>query len=243
MVSPIELPNVNDVVYQVLREKILQGELATGQQLNLRELETQLAVSRSPLKMALARLQAEGLVTIHPRRGTYVTQFDATDIAECFEIRIALEAQALRSAFEPQNAATIQTALELLAEMDSYFSVENTWMGEVADFMELDRKMHLALVAFSRNNRLQKYYMDANLQGYIAIMGSNFHYEDVLKTQHEHRAIAQALTGRDTDALLLAARGHLEGAKARALRRLAYGETVSATQAQNAAEGMIEGDA
>ena len=76
---------------------ILQGDFATGQQLRLSELESKLGISRSPLKAALARLQAEGLVTIHPRRGTYVTEYDThTILKNALNCVLVLEAQALR---------------------------------------------------------------------------------------------------------------------------------------------------
>ncbi|NWF70801.1 MAG: GntR family transcriptional regulator [Chloroflexi bacterium] len=217
---PIQLPSVADVVYDVLRKQILHGHLVPNQQLNLNKLESELAVSRTPLKMALARLQNEGLVEIHPRRGTYVTQFREVDIRECFELRIALEAQALRHTFAPHNSALRQEIMALFITMDGYFASEADWLEQLIDYMDMDRAAHVKIVQLSGNARMQQAYEHANVQGYIAIMGTRFTYADVQKTQAEHREILSALQSGQLEPLLAAARAHLENAGQRAVLRL-----------------------
>lgn len=218
--TPIQLPNVATVVYERLRHQILGGTLRPGQQLNIREIETQLHVSRTPLKLALERLQVEGLVTIHPRRGTYVTIFSPQDLRECFEIRIALEAQALRATFEPQNRDRLDELISLFTRMDTYFRSETSWLDELVEFMDCDRIAHVLMIEMSGNARMKELYEYANVQGYIAVFGMRFSYSDTLQTQSEHRAIAAALQSRDREALLHAARLHLERAGLRAVQRL-----------------------
>lgn len=220
MLPPIRLPNVTDVVYDVLRRKIIDGNFAPGQQLNLKKLEDQLDVSRTPLKSALARLQTEGLVSVHPRRGTYVMEYEKRDIEECFEVRIALEAQALRHAFEPRNKDKLQEIIRLLEGMSTYYQDENTWQEQTSDFMIYDRMLHIQFMELSGNERMKQLYDYVNVQGYIAIMGSKFTYPDVLKTQAEHHAICEALLAHDLPALLEAARDHLQSAGQRAVYRL-----------------------
>jgi len=70
--QPVSLPKLNDVVYELLRERILRYDFAPGQRLDLPELEAMLQISRTPLKNALTRLEVEGLVEVQPRRGTFV---------------------------------------------------------------------------------------------------------------------------------------------------------------------------
>lgn len=218
--TPIQLPSVSDVVYDILRKQILHGHWLPNQQLNLSRLENELAVSRTPLKVALARLQNEGLVQIHPRRGTYVTQFTEADIRYCFELRIALEAEALRSAFEPRNQVLSEEIRQHFTLMQGYFRSEANWLDENIAFMDLDRSVHLKIVQLSGNPRMLRPYEHANVQGYIAVMGTRFHYSDVLKTQAEHDHILQALNKSDLNMLLGAARHHLESAGERAILRL-----------------------
>jgi DNA-binding GntR family transcriptional regulator len=222
--SPIQLPNVSAVVYDVLRHQILSGALLPGQQLNIREIETQLDVSRTPLKLALERLQVEGLISVHPRKGTYVTTFSSKDLQECFEVRIALEAQALRHAFAPANQGRLAHIISLLDDMDAYFRDEATWLDELIPFMDCDRVAHVLMIALADNARFNDIYERANVQGFIAVMGTHFTYGDTCHTQAEHRAINAALRAKDLDTLLRAAREHLEQAGARALQRLSERE-------------------
>lgn len=225
--TPIQLPNVATIAYEQLRRQILGGVLRPGQQMNIREIETQLHISRTPLKLALERLQVEGLVQIHPRKGTYVTTFSAQDLRECFEIRIALEAQALRAAFEPHNRARLDELIALFDQMDSAFRHEDTWLDELIAFMDCDRIAHVLMIEMGGNARMKEIYEHANVQGYIAVLGTRFSYADTLQTQSEHRAIAAALHARDCDSLLDAARQHLERAGQRAVLRLTQGEAQS----------------
>ncbi len=218
--NPIQVPNVSQAVYDVLRDNILKGRFVPGQQLNLRDLEEQLAVSRTPLKIALERLQIDGLVSVHPRKGTYVTTFDATDIRECFQMRIALEAEALRHVFAPHNRELLRYLIGQFDEMDTYFHDENTWLAELIPFMDIDRSAHHNIVSLADNARMVEAYERANVQGFIAMMGTRFFYADTLRTQSEHREINAALRSGSLNQVLEAARHHLEGAGERALRRL-----------------------
>ncbi|RMF80116.1 MAG: GntR family transcriptional regulator [Chloroflexi bacterium] len=224
MLSPIELPSVSDVIYRELKQRILNREFSPGQKLNLNQLEAQLDVSRTPLKSALARLQIEGLVEIHPRRGTYISEFSKQDIVECFELRIALEAQTLRYAFADDNQALLAQILRLLDEMESYFPEEANWLEQLPDYMERDRLLHRHFIELAHNSHIMQAYERANVQGYIVIMGGKFRYADTRKTQAEHREIANALQARDLPQLLTAARNHLEQACERAVHRLAEQE-------------------
>jgi DNA-binding GntR family transcriptional regulator len=172
-------------------------------------------------------LQTEGLVQIHPRRGTYISRFSARDIRDCFELRMALEAQALRCAFEARNAGLAQEIIDLFVEMDGYFQSEREWLAQNPDYMRLDQAAHIKMVQFSSNSRLLQAYENANVQGYIAVMGSRFAYADVLKTKAEHLNILKALRARDLNKLLHTARLHLERAGERAVIRLTQEDDAS----------------
>ncbi len=224
--SPIQVPNVNQVVYEVLRGNILSRRFAPGQQLNLRDLEEQLEVSRTPLKIALERLQIDGLISVHPRRGTYVTTFDATDIKECFQARIALEAEALRHIFAAHNREMLRYLIGQFDEMDTYFAHEVTWLDELIPFMDIDRSAHHNIIALANNTRMVEAYERANVQGYIAIMGTKFVHADTLRTQSEHREMNVAFKNGEVNHVLEAARYHLEGAGERALHRLTGKDSV-----------------
>lgn len=216
----IQLPSVASVVYDVIRREILHGRLAQNQQLNLNRLGQQLGVSRTPLKMALSRLLEEGLVDIHPRRGTYVKTFSESDIRECFDLRIALEAHALRRAFEPENAGLLGEIIDLFLRMENYFTSAETYIDSMITFMDMDRAAHVKIAELSGNSRIVQTYERTNVQGYIGLMGSRFEFADTLTTRGEHHLILQALQACDLNVLLEAAREHLKRAGERAVFRL-----------------------
>ena len=98
----------SDRAYSVLREQIIDGELAPGTLLAEVEQSTRLGVSRTPLREALSRLAADGLVATHSGRGVVVTDVPLARIAELFEVRSALEEQAARLAARRRDPAMFE---------------------------------------------------------------------------------------------------------------------------------------
>lgn len=99
-----------DTVSAVLRSQILKGELAEGEPLRQDSIAERFNTSRVPVREALRQLEAEGLVTFHPRRGACVTALEPADVLEMFDIRLALEAHALRLAVPNMTHADFDTA-------------------------------------------------------------------------------------------------------------------------------------
>ena len=83
-------------VFQVLRQGIIDGELPGGTQLKQDEISAALNVSHIPVREALRRLEAQGLVTIHPNRGASVTKLNRDDLLGMMEVRATLAAMQFR---------------------------------------------------------------------------------------------------------------------------------------------------
>ena len=98
----------SEKAYALLREEILDGELAPATVLGEVEQSTRLGVSRTPLREALSRLAAEGLVATHSGRGVVVTELPLESIGELFEVRSALEEQAARLAARRRDRAVFE---------------------------------------------------------------------------------------------------------------------------------------
>src|SRR3954468_2429641 len=88
------LPSLAEVAYQQVREAILCGALEAGQSLGQEDIASRIGTSRVPLREALQRLEAEGLVMLRPRRGYVVTSLDPEEIQDIFDIRMMLEERA-----------------------------------------------------------------------------------------------------------------------------------------------------
>jgi GntR family transcriptional regulator, rspAB operon transcriptional repressor len=98
----------SETAYQLLRDEIIQWKLEPGTPLGEVETSLRLGVSRTPLREALSRLIAEGLVRTGPGRTAVVTSLSRSDIVELFELREALETQSARLAARRREAAVFE---------------------------------------------------------------------------------------------------------------------------------------
>ena len=87
-----------DVIADSLREEILRGDVAPGQALRQEELAERFGVSRLPVRDALLRLEAQGLVHVYPNRGAFVISLSADEVREIFEMRLLLEGDMIERA-------------------------------------------------------------------------------------------------------------------------------------------------
>jgi DNA-binding GntR family transcriptional regulator len=106
-----------DVVLSSLREAILAGVLLPGARLRQEDLADRFGTSRIPVREALRALEYEGLVTSEPNRGFTVTELDADDVEEVYDLRIVLESHAVRVALPLLTDEDIAELDELFATM------------------------------------------------------------------------------------------------------------------------------
>ncbi|MHB8650962.1 MAG: GntR family transcriptional regulator [Gaiellaceae bacterium] len=92
--SLLSRSDLNDQVYEVVRDWLVSGRLKPREKLSLHCVAEQLGVSRSPVYHALTRLAEEGLVSVQPRRGYYVTPLTQKLVSDAYDIRLALELMA-----------------------------------------------------------------------------------------------------------------------------------------------------
>ena len=116
--SAIERRSLQDIVTDRIRDMILQRQLVPGARLRQDELAGQLNVSTMPVREALRRLQAEGLVTFQPNRGASVVEVSAADFEEVNRIREELTVLACRWLAQDYSRAPISDLREILAELE-----------------------------------------------------------------------------------------------------------------------------
>src|SRR6266851_9332257 len=92
------IPNLTELTYRSVKEQLLDGTLSEGTRLTEELLATQLGISKSPVREALNRLEAEGLICIESRRGAYVRQFSMKEIRDLYELREILEVHSIDAA-------------------------------------------------------------------------------------------------------------------------------------------------
>lgn len=108
-------PSLAEQAYRALRDQLIMLDIAPGEPLNEGRLAAQLAVGRTPLREALKRLELDRLVVSFPRRGTFATRVDITDLAAVTEMRELLEplaASAAAARLSQADRAALQRADE-----------------------------------------------------------------------------------------------------------------------------------
>ena len=106
-----------DLAYDGLRARLVTLEIAPGSPINDETLAAALGVGRTPVREALKRLEQDRLVVTYPRRGTFATRVEITDLAYLSEIRAELEPLAARRAARnatPETADALRAALRLV---------------------------------------------------------------------------------------------------------------------------------
>lgn len=206
----INQARISEQVYDYLRGEIMTGRFAPGERLNLDELVERLRVSKMPVKEAVGRLAAEGLIDIQARRGTFISRVDPRELAETFEVRRGLEVLAGELAIENVTKLEIAKLRHLITEMESAAEDHN-----VTVHLEKNFAFHELIIELSGNRKLMEIYR--LLRAQIHIAGVHYRSENWLnrveQEQREHRAIVRALEQRDPEAVGRAISDHLKRAK------------------------------
>ena len=218
MLNPIETPNLSDAVYDILRRLIISGDFVPGQRLHLTELEASLNVSRTPLKTALKRLELEGLVNIHARRGTFIAETSVSKLEESYKIRSSFElyvALCLFKYLSPEDYAffdAIRHQMNALVD-----SCEGHWQEIVTAYVGLDRQFHERLVAVGGPPRMLDMFKQLNVHLQMVSIIPNYGARDFQAMHFEHEQIFASIMDRSPERLNATLLNHLESARYRAL--------------------------
>jgi len=98
-----------DRAYVAIRDRVLTLQLPPGSPIDEDELIRELGIGRTPIREAIKRLALEDLVTVYPRRGTFVSDINISDLAQISDLRIQLEGHAAFRAAERATAADANT--------------------------------------------------------------------------------------------------------------------------------------
>jgi DNA-binding GntR family transcriptional regulator len=143
-VAPLAIASVVDQVYAAIRDRITQGSLERGARIHQEELAEDLGVSRTPVREALRRLAAEGLVEMRTNRGARVADVAPRDMQAAYEARLVIEPGAARLAASMRLSAP-------LSQMRSALSAQRRAIPNVRRSFDANRDFHIALVQASGN--------------------------------------------------------------------------------------------
>lgn len=155
-ISKLSLP---DVIANDLRERILSGELAEGETIRQEALAEEYDVSRMPIREALQRLEAEGLVQLPTNRGASVTKHSLDEIREIFDLRILIEVDLFHRSIPAMSEADFKRSGEILTKMEESYDA-----NDVAMWGALNYEFHSSLYAAANRNLTNELLQRIELQ-------------------------------------------------------------------------------
>jgi DNA-binding GntR family transcriptional regulator len=203
--APGEPPSLAELAYRAIQDRLVRLGIRPGAPINEEELCLRLGMGRTPVREALKRLEHERLVVAYPRRGTFATEINVTDLRHISEVRELLEPAAAASAARHATPAD-RAAFQALAGQVATAAGPGDGPGEL---MTLDTQVHRAIYAATRNPYLEDTLIRyGNLATRIWCLFLD-RLEDMAAHVAEHRALLEALTSGDESQAARIARRHV----------------------------------
>jgi len=182
-----------DRAYVELRDQIVSLAIAPGAPINEESLGRELGLGRTPLREAIKRLALENLVAVYPRRGTFVTEINITDLAHISDVRVQLEGHA---AYRAAQRLTPAQREELDGLVDE---IERRPRGDADALMALDARIHRFVYRCAGNPYLRdtlERYLNLSLRIWYLVLGRLPH---LFERVHEHTQLLHAVGAGEAD--------------------------------------------
>ena len=203
--SPLlQHPSLNDKIYETLRDMIIEGELKPGSRLREDILVNMLGSSKTPIKLAVVRLEQDGLVKSIPRRGSYVIELTEDMTREIYSLREVLEGLAARLAAQNISERQIERLRKILPKMESRLKKSN-----YAGFVNHDEEFHDIIRKASDHDRLIRLLQSLFYIIKMFKLRTSTLTGRIDKAYREHQLIFKALSARNPQAAEDAMRNHI----------------------------------
>ncbi|QEK13276.1 GntR family transcriptional regulator [Crassaminicella thermophila] len=196
---------LRDVVFEHLRNAILNGNLKPSERLMEVQIAEQLGVSRTPVREAIRKLELEGLVVMIARKGAYVADVSVKDILDVLEVRSVLEGLAAALAAERITDEELEE-LELISN-NFKKALEN---DDKEKMIEKDMQFHDKILRSTRNPKLIQ--IAQSLQEQVQRFRTTYFIEyNQLKTiLSDHQEILEAISNREVEKAQKVAQKHVD---------------------------------
>lgn len=181
--------------YAYILERIREGTYQPGDRLKSEDIATQIGVSRMPVREALRRLSAEGLLIMKANRGATVCALTIEDIEEIFEMRAVLEGLAVRLGTPALDQRAIDDLEDLLGRMErSRHRKDGSWLG-------YHRRFHEYICGLAQRPRLLRQIKSLHtaLEPYVRVWFINTDSPIGESAQREHRNILETMASGDPE--------------------------------------------
>ncbi len=195
--------------YSEIKGYIQRDEYLPGEFLSERQLASRLGMSKTPVKAALERLEVEGFVAVSPQQGIVVRDLSIHEIADQFEIRLALESFVLRAIAGKLNSGQTAQVRKNLREQAK--AARN---GDLATAAQLDSEFHTSFCEFLGNREIVRVMMQLREKMHrVVVRVFENRHERLQSSYREHSEIAQAVLDGDASRAVASLEEHLNCGK------------------------------
>jgi len=184
----------SDKAYETIRAMILSGELSSGEQLSEEALAERCGVSRTPVRDAMRRLEAELLVRRNESQRSFVADWSLSDVADAFELRAMMEGYAARRAAERMDDATLK---RLRICNSAIYTAVRGKTPDVHAFLEYNKKFHEIILETADSRRLTSLLGALIEQPVVWRTAQHYGREAFNRSHSEHDDLLSAFARRD----------------------------------------------
>ncbi|QHI69099.1 GntR family transcriptional regulator [Tichowtungia aerotolerans] len=215
--------------YQFILQKMVRGELLPGMQISELSIAAELGVSRSPVRDALSQMVSEGMVERVPRYGTVIKQYSAQELANLYDLRVALESYAAAQAAQkitPEMLERLEEACERINAIAQ--ELKKSGNGQItpemlSEMFKQDMNFHLIILRATGNQLLLKSAYESRLM--TRIFGTSriesFDLEHVAGVYRFHCEVLKAIKQGDAEMARVTMARHISSGKEGALKFVA----------------------
>ncbi|MGP8251242.1 MAG: GntR family transcriptional regulator [Terracidiphilus sp.] len=210
--------NLRESAYLHIQQKIASGNLVPGGAVSELALAEEMGISRTPIREALGRLSAEGILEQSANRSTIVVRLTRQDIIELYELREALEVYAVEKAArrspphaELNKLQELNVAIFALKEELERSGKRELDEEQMRRFVNYDLGTHMLLMRMAANARIQRVVNETRLLIRIFAMLRRGHTPELVESVYEHHAaIARAIAEHDVQAARQSISKHIQ---------------------------------
>lgn len=188
------MSRASDRAYSHIRSMILSGELQPGSQIGEESLAELCGVSRTPVRDALRRLEAELFIRRNESQRSFVADWSLDDLEEAFQLRAMLEAYAARRA--AKRISWDQLA-RLRSHNDAIKQAINAAKPDIPKFLDHNRHFHAIIMEASGSQRLSGMLAQVTEQPVVLRTAQQYDLENLRRSHHEHEELVMAFDSRD----------------------------------------------
>ncbi|MDN7144813.1 GntR family transcriptional regulator [Liquorilactobacillus mali] len=187
--------NLHDQAYKIILEKILTAEYEPGQKISEKEISDELEIGRTPIREAILRLRQEGLISVIPQSGTYVTKIDLKVATSARFIRESIETNVIKEVALKSDVKTDQ--LHVIIDNQKHFSKQK----QFEKFFSEDEDFHHEFYTLSGHDQVWEWLQTINTQlnrfRILRLKAANLPWNTLIQ---EHENLLKAVETHNVDA-------------------------------------------